>query len=409
MRKSLLLGLIASATVWIMISGAITANALQSATTANVEMAALPPSSEGDNIVSENTHPLTELQTSVTPMSGTLQHFAYLPIVMRRYRSAPAIYWGAIISGRAYGLKDDPPWSMQAVDIFESHVGKKISILHWGRRWWANNAYYGFDPTLMETVRQRGYYSLLDWTSWAYGQVAHEDAPFFKLSRIIDGTHDTYIREWATAAKNWGHPFFLRFDYEMNGDWFPWSEVTNSNSSGQYVQAWRHVHDIFTQVGANNVTWVWCPNIDLADSIPLENLYPGDTYVDWTCIDGYNWGPEPNHGGRWWVFYDIFKPTYDHILAIAPNKPMMIGETSSTELNGSKAAWITDALNVQMPQSFPKMKAFVWFNVNADNMDWPVESSASAQAAFKEGITSSYYGFNEAFGMEQSPIPPLYP
>jgi len=95
--------------------------------------------------------------------------------------------------------------------------------------------------------------------------------------------------------------------------------------------------------------------------------------------------------------------------AIAPNKPMMIGETSSTELNGSKAAWITDALNVQMPQSFPKMKAFVWFNVNADNMDWPVESSASAQAAFKGGITSSYYGFNEAFGMEQSPIPPLYP
>lgn len=336
-------------------------------------------------------------------LSGTaLPYHTYLPIIVR----PPTIYWGAYVAANLYGIQYIPPWDMSAVEVFESHAGKSLSILHWGRRWYNNGQYYNFDTTLMENVRQGGYLSMLDWTSWAYGQIAHQDAPQFTLSKIISGTHDAYIQQWATAAKNWGHPFFLRFNYEMNGDWFPWSEVTNGNRPGQYVQAWRHVHDIFTQVGANNVTWVWCPNIDLIDSIPLEGLYPGDAYVDWTCIDGYNWGPEPNHGGRWWSFYDIFKPTYDHILAIAPNKPLMIGETASTELNGSKAAWITDALTVQLPQNFPKVKALLWFNIAADNMDWYIESSPAAQAAFAAGISSNYYTAAPAIDLDTSPIPP---
>jgi hypothetical protein len=342
---------------------------------------------------------------AATTSVGALDHYVYLPVIAR---NSPSIYWGSYVSPHIYGLPILPPWDMSAVDMFEAHAGKKMSILHWGRRWQTNGQYYGFDASLMEAVRQRGYLSMLDWTSWAYGQVAHEDAPFFSLGQIIGGTHDNYIQQWATAAKNWGHPFFLRFNYEMNGDWFPWSEVYNGNTPGQYIQAWRHVHDLFTQVGAHNVTWVWCPNIDLIDSIPLEGLYPGDAYVDWTCIDGYNWGPEPSHGGRWWNFYDIFKPTYDHILAIAPDKPMMIGETSSTELNGSKAAWITDALTVQVPKNFPKVKAFLWFNIGADGMDWFIESSPSAQAAFAAGIASNYYATNDFIDLDVSPIPPLW-
>ncbi len=334
----------------------------------------------------------------------TLEPQIYLPLIAR---SSPAIYWGAYVSASIYGIQYIPPWDMSAVAVFEAHAGKSMSILHWGRRWYANGQYYPFDAALMDNVRAGGYLSLLDWTSWAYGQVAHEAAPFFSLSNIINGTHDAYITQWATAARNWGHPFFLRFNYEMNGDWFPWSEVTNGNSAGQFVQAWRHVHDVFTQVGADNVTWVWCPNIELIDSLPLEDVYPGDAYVDWTCIDGYNWGPEPSHGGRWWAFYDIFKPTYDHILAIAPNKPMMIGETASTELNGSKAAWITDALTVQLPQNFPKIEALLWFNVGADNMDWYIESSPSAQAAFAAGLASNYYATSDSINLDISPIPPL--
>ena len=88
------------------------------------------------------------------------------------------------------------------------------------------------------------------------------DEPDFQLADVIAGSYDSYIREFAEGARDWGHPFFLRFDWEMNGNWFPWSEGVNGNQSGEYVAAWRHVHDIFTAVGATNVTWVWCPNVD---------------------------------------------------------------------------------------------------------------------------------------------------
>jgi beta-mannanase len=42
----------------------------------------------------------------------------------------------------------------------------------------------------------------------------------------------------------------------MNGDWYPWGKGINGNQLGQYVQAWRHVHDIFAAIHADNVLWV---------------------------------------------------------------------------------------------------------------------------------------------------------
>lgn len=64
--------------------------------------------------------------------------------------------------------------------------------------------------------------------------------------------------------------------------------------------------------------------------------------------DGYNYGTSPSHDVGWESFYDLFKPTYDELQTLAPEKPVMIAETASTEDGGSKAAWITDALTVQL-------------------------------------------------------------
>ncbi len=320
-----------------------------------------------------------------------------------------SVYWGAFILANA--VEDPlraPPHNTKTIDDFESRTGKKMSMLEWGLRWHKYGEYQNFNAALMETVRQRGLISMFDWDSQDYEFGAHRyDQPALALGTIINGTHDAYIRKWATDAKNWGYPFFLRFNGEMNGDWEAWSELRNGNSPGQFVQAWRHVHDIFTQVGATNVSWVWCPNVESDDTIPLERLYPGDAYVDWTCMDGYNWGEHPAHAYGWKSFYDVFKPTYDHILRIAPAKPMMIGETSSTEHGGSKADWIADMLMVQLPRNFPNIKAFIWFSVNDYDVDWALETSPSAQAAFAVGIASPYYAKNDFTNLRTSPIPPL--
>ena len=187
---------------------------------------------------------------------------------------------------------------------------------------------------------------------------------------------------------------FLLFDEEMNGTWYPYSPGQDGNTPADFVAMWKHVHDVFASVGATNVTWVWCPNIveRLADGtttpIPLDQLYPGDAYVDWTGLNGYNWG-----GSDWESFSEVFRRSYAALLKLAPSKPIMIGEVASAEQGGSKAAWITDALGTELPKNFPQVKAVLWFNwnilENGTRWPWEIESSPSSQQAFATAINSS--------------------
>ena len=43
----------------------------------------------------------------------------------------------------------------------------------------------------------------------------------------------------------------------------------------------------------------------------LASLYPGDEYVDWTGLDGYNWGTNPAKPDGWTSFDQLFSSTYD--------------------------------------------------------------------------------------------------
>jgi beta-mannanase len=76
----------------------------------------------------------------------------------------------------------------------------------------------------------------------------------------------------------------------MNGSWEPYSYLSNSSqTSTNFIAAWRHMHDLAVAARATNVTWVWCPNVDMNNSFtPYGDLYPGDSYVDWTGLDGFN-------------------------------------------------------------------------------------------------------------------------
>jgi hypothetical protein len=84
----------------------------------------------------------------------------------------------------------------------------------------------------------------------------------------------------------------------------------------------------------------------------------------------------------------------------------MIAETSSSELGGNKAEWITDTLSVQLPTNFPNVKAYVWFNYKKED-DWRIESSEESRKAFAAVISSSYFASNQFGGISTSPIPYL--
>jgi len=319
------------------------------------------------------------------------------------------VYWGAYVGGGQYGLTD-APWDMRSADRFEASTGKRMSLLEWGQDWFecsTSCGLRGFRADLMTKARARGYLPVLSWGS--YAEAKGPDQPQFRLSEIIAGRYDSFIRRWALGAKKWGHPFFLRFDWEMNTNGVPYSEHANGNRPGEFVRMWRHVHRIFTQVGARNVTWVWCPNVEYDESVkPLSALYPGDAYVDWTCLDGYNWGTSPTHPAGWMSFDTVFRGTYDLVTdRIAPSKPVMIGETASTELGGSKARWIADALGIEIPSRYPRVAAVVWFNKYWDDMDWPIETSQAAVDAMRAALASHAYVTNKFRRAPSGPIKPL--
>jgi beta-mannanase len=178
----------------------------------------------------------------------------------------------------------------------------------------------------------------------------------------------------------------------MNGNWYPWDgshNGANQTATAKYVSAFRHIHDVFTGAGANNVLWVFSPN---CDSVPGDswnqwaNYYPGDSYVDWMGVDGYNWG-NVQTTSTWRSFSAIFSTIYSGLAA--KGKPIIIPETASAEGGGDKAAWISGILPA-LKSSFPGIKALVWFDTNKET-DWRMDSSTAAKTASVTMANDPYF------------------
>ncbi len=321
-----------------------------------------------------------------------------------------SVYWGAV-TGSQFDNGGQAPFDMNVENDFvkADSLGKAPSIVPWYEPFTNCSSSpctpYTFPTAAFNNVRDYGAIPMVSWASSSiqdgnYNGVTDKN---FTLADVANGKFDAYITAWAQAAKAWGHPFFLRFDWEMNGNWFVWGANTNGNSPAEYVAAWRHVHDIFTKVGATNATWVWCPNNgDNTGSLAsLASLYPGNAYVDWTCMDAYNFGVGGSGGtGKWESWDDVATGTYDAVQAIAPAKPMMVGEFNSADSGGSQAAWLAQAL-AEIPSKFPNVHAIVLF----DTLQWELELHPASQLAFGTGIQNPAYTTDSYGNLDASPIP----
>jgi len=208
----------------------------------------------------------------------------------------------------------------------------------------------------------------------------HDQRP--QLEQIRAGNYDDAFRVWATDARKYGHPVFLRFGFEFNGDWFSWSGDPEA-----YRAAWRHVHDLFTQVGADNVTWVWAPNVQSCPDEPTnaaERYYPGDDYVDWIGVDGYNFGDDHDKWHHWSSFESIFAKTLTALHTQHPDKPIMISEFACADGEPARrAGWIREAYAFLRQRH--EVRAAVWFNYDKrreGEPNWRIDTSAESLAAF---------------------------
>jgi hypothetical protein len=204
------------------------------------------------------------------------------------------------------------------------------------------------------------------------------------LSAINAGEHDDYFRRWAGEAKRHGKEVLLRFGFEFNGEWFSWSGDPEA-----FKQAWRRAHGVFRAAGADNVKWVWAPNILSVPDKTENNMHlydPGDDFVDWVALDGYNFGENYDKWHKWQSFDEIFAGALREFAKRYPSKPVMISETGCAPGVGEqRAEWIRAAY--ASVRKHPQVKAVIWFNYNKSRekeLNWRIDVTPESLKAFNE-------------------------
>lgn len=209
---------------------------------------------------------------------------------------------------------------------------------------------------------------------------------------------DTYVREFARDARAANIPIFLRFAYEMNGDW------THYGTPQEYIRNFRIVHDVFERE-APNVAMVWSPN-----AFPEQNMndyYPGDRYVDWVGVSMYT---VYCRNGKVDQPTDKEDPT-DNLKYIygqySARKPIMIAEHAATHFcqanNKDVTGWAVDKtrfLYSSLPRLFPRVKMISWYSRN--NISQPtaperqlnnycLTESPKLLQAYRESVAGDYF------------------
>ena len=262
-----------------------------------------------------------------------------------------------------------------AIDKFQKDYEKKpffvLTFLDWGK----------FpDSNVIRDVYGQGAVLMVTWEPWnaiSKTGIAPE--------ALLKGEYDAYVFAFALALKKIEAPVFLRFAHEMNGDWYPWSG--QKIGGAEYQKMYKYIHEIFDRIQATNVRWVFSIN---ADNVPPENnyalCYPGNPYVDYIGLDGYNWGTTQSWS-QWRTFSEIFSSVYSDVVR-RYQKPVIISEFSTTSEGGSKSHWIEAAL--KDVKAMPAIKGFVLFNVNKET-DWYFPPGSENGRALREGLADPYF------------------
>ncbi len=205
------------------------------------------------------------------------------------------------------------------------------------------------------------------------------------MKAIAEGKFDAYIDKWATDAKSFGAPFFLRYGHEMNDPYrYPWGP--QNNKPEDFIAAWRHLTERFKQMGANNVIWLWSPH----PAYSYKEFYPGIEYVDWIGTTTINYGTVATWS-QWWTFDDIFGKFYADVSMY--KKPIILTEFSSLAVGGDRAGWFSQAFS-SLRHKYPAVKALVFFHVANDitttykSLDWSFKNDDKVVTVIQQSLDS---------------------
>ena len=227
--------------------------------------------------------------------------------------------------------------------------------------------------------------------------------------RVASGQFDSYIATWGAKLKTFlsgkdgvygtsdDRRAYLRVGHEMNGDWYPWSADGVTTTAADTIAMWRRVHDKLVPglgLDGTRLQWLWAVNASDLGPYTAEQYYPGDAYVDWVGIDGYNWGASQT----WSVWQDpeaVLGPMRTRLRSLAPTKPLAVSETASTSSTTSgsdlsaKSAWITALFGWLATND---IRLYCWFNDDKET-DWAVFGGSKGDTTYRfRGVT--YRGYS---------------
>lgn len=252
---------------------------------------------------------------------------------------------------------------MEPVVQLEADLGRRLDVVHWFMNW-----DHEYDPSMAAAVAAGGRAPLISW------QPMRQD-----VGDIAAGVHDEVLQSWARGVRAAAPGLvYLRPFPEMNGEWVPWNGDPDALRA-----AWRRMTAVFEDEGADNVRWVWSPNVTdqpRTEANRMENYYPGDDQVDVLGMSGYNWGETRAYIG-WRSFETVFATGYERITALGP-QPLWLTELASSDEGGDKAAWVREMF---ASTAFPRIAALIWFDEHKE-ADWRLRSSPEVVQAFQESL-----------------------
>ncbi len=285
---------------------------------------------------------------------------------------------------------------LRDVEQFEQAAGRSVESIMWYPTWDRPGSPGNFPRQAADLVTAHGAIPHLVWEICHPGESPLQSS--ISLSDIVKGRYDGYLRRYAAQIAAWKHPLFIRILHEFNGTWYSWSGPKNNRDTALFRAAWVHVVSLFRSEGASNVAWVWSPNVigggtpDADGWNAIRNYWPGEEFVNWIGLDGYNFFPYFEGEQPLLSTEALFRRTYDECCALTPTTPFMLAEFASGEYHApnqplpNKALWIRDCFET-LNSTFQRLEWIFWFNVKKEK-DWRIDSSPAALQAFREGLQS---------------------
>lgn len=224
------------------------------------------------------------------------------------------------------------------IKSFESYVNFKHDIVQ----------YFSSFDIRMQPDMITPYFTIIPLKIWNFGKIPMltwypstsnvEKTPDDICKRIYSGMFDKYLNnccqkllhyiESAKVSSILGEAkLYIRLAHEMN-----YRGHIYSNSPNDFIKMWKYIYKYVRNfesksklnLSKDNVLFVFCPgNFDI-EKFPFEEYYPGDEYVEWKGLDGYNWG-----GRQWKRFDEIFMKYFVRMNNLS-SKPLSICEFGTT-------------------------------------------------------------------------------